>query len=67
MSVQTFEAITDDDGNIRLTDPVRLPGRTKVYIVVPEQTTPYHKLRQKPRITSAMRVSSRSRHGRRID
>jgi len=37
--VQTFEAITGDDGNIRLADNVRLPGQKKVYAVVPDRTT----------------------------
>jgi hypothetical protein len=44
MPVYTFEAITDDDGNIRLADTVRLPGHTKVYVVVPEQTTAFSQI-----------------------
>jgi hypothetical protein len=35
MSVATFEA-TVEDGLIRLPDNVRLPNRTKVYVVVPQ-------------------------------
>jgi hypothetical protein len=41
MSVRTFEAVTDDKGNIRFNDVVHLPAHTKVYVVVPEETTPY--------------------------
>jgi len=41
MSVQTYEAITDADGSVRFADAVRLPAHTKVYVVVPEQATPY--------------------------
>lgn len=41
MPVQTFEAITDANGNVRFADTVRLPAHTKVYVLVPEQTTPY--------------------------
>ena len=41
MPVQTFEAITDANGNVRFADAVRLPAHTKVYVVVPEQTTSY--------------------------
>ncbi len=41
MPVQTYEAITDDSGNVRFADAVRLPAHTKVYVVVPEQTTAY--------------------------
>lgn len=39
MSVQTFEAFTDANGSIRFADAVRLPAHTKVYVIVPEQTT----------------------------
>jgi len=48
MAVQTFEAITDIKGNIRFADTVRLPAHTKVYVVVPEQTTPYSAIVQEP-------------------
>ncbi len=41
MSVQTFEAETDDDGNVRFAGTVRLPAHAKVYVIVPEQTTSY--------------------------
>ena len=44
MPVQTFETLTDADGNIRLADIVRLPGHTKVYVVVPEQITDYSQI-----------------------
>ena len=44
MPVHTFEAITDDEGNIRLADTVRLPGHTKVYVVVPEQTIAFSQI-----------------------
>jgi len=37
MCIQTFEAITDDNGNIQFADTVRLPAH-QVYVVVPEQT-----------------------------
>lgn len=41
MSIQTYEAITDANGSVRFADTVRLPAHTKVYVVVPEQTTSY--------------------------
>ncbi len=41
MPVQTFEALTDENGNLRFADTVHLPAHTKVYIVVPEQATSY--------------------------
>ena len=34
MSTATFEGVVDD-GRIRLTEDVKLPDRTKVYVVVP--------------------------------
>ena len=58
MSVQTFEAVTDDDGSIRLTDAMRLPAHTKVYVIVPEQTTPYAEIAPEINVSpaSTMRV-----------
>ncbi len=44
MPVQTFEAMTDDDGNVRIAGTVRLPAHAKVYVVVPEQSTSYAKI-----------------------
>jgi len=41
MSVQTFEALTDANGNLRFAETVRLPAHTKVFVVIPEQTIPY--------------------------
>lgn len=35
MGIVTYEGIVDH-GQIRLTTPVHLPDRTKVYIIVPE-------------------------------
>jgi hypothetical protein len=34
MKVATYEAMVEN-GEIKLTEPVRLPERTKVYVVVP--------------------------------
>ncbi len=44
MSVQTYEAFTDADGSVRFADAVRLPAHTRVYVVVPEQTTIYSQI-----------------------
>ena len=41
MSVQTFEALTDDNGIVKLNGAARLPAHTRVYVVVPEQTISY--------------------------
>ncbi len=41
MSVQRLEAVTDEEGNIRLAETVHLPALTKVYVIVPEQTMRY--------------------------
>jgi len=41
MSVQTFEALTDANGNLQFAETVRLPAHTKVFVVIPEQTIPY--------------------------
>ena len=41
MPVQTFEAVTDADGNLQFAEGVRLPANAKVFVVIPEQTTPY--------------------------
>jgi hypothetical protein len=43
MKVVTYEA-TVENGQIRLTEPVRLPERAKVYVVVPgvEDVPRYH-------------------------
>ena len=38
MSVQTFEALTNEKGEVQFAEFVRLPAHTKVYVVVPEQT-----------------------------
>ena len=41
MAVQTFEALTDANGNLQFAETVRLPAHTKVFVVVPEQTISY--------------------------
>jgi len=41
MSIQTFEALTDANGNLKFAETVRLPAHTKVFVVIPEQTVPY--------------------------
>ena len=41
MPVQTFEALTDDNGVVRLNGAAQLPAHTKVYVIVPEQTISY--------------------------
>jgi hypothetical protein len=48
MPVQTFEGTTDDKGNVRFADTVHLPAHTKVYVVVPEQVTPYSEIVREP-------------------
>lgn len=45
MPVQTFEALTDSNGAVRLTGEARLPAHTKIY-VVPEQTISYNEIVQ---------------------
>lgn len=44
MPVQTFEAVTDDKGEVRLTTKIRLPAHTKVCVVIPEQTVSYEEI-----------------------
>ncbi|MBC8139327.1 MAG: hypothetical protein H8F28_25915 [Fibrella sp.] len=37
MPVQTFEAVIDENGNIRFVDDVQVRPRAKVYVVIPEE------------------------------
>ena len=46
MPVQTYEALTDDNGVVRLNGAARLPAHMKVYVVVPEQTISYTEIMQ---------------------
>jgi hypothetical protein len=39
MSVATYEAIVED-GKLRLLEPVALPEKTRVYVVVPQTKLP---------------------------
>ena len=48
MPVQTLEAITDEKGNLQLSDFPKLPAHSKVYVIIPEQSVSFNEIFSQP-------------------
>ncbi|MBC7804994.1 MAG: hypothetical protein H7145_02470 [Akkermansiaceae bacterium] len=59
MPVQTFEAVIDENGNVRFIGDVQVRPHAKVYVVVPEEVTEADNVVQEPPQIFAVRIPHR--------